>query len=184
VCYSENMGRGQSTHFSTSLLAQTDTAETAIEIKAIPELDEDEVSACLGLTLKNGSMSKHLELLYGLSHKPDRSRGTRWVLKHHRVLIVRRRGQIRAWAMVLAGNTCHSHPSQFPTVEMFVAPRWRRRGLGSLLVSEVLARWPRAEFCPWNQSSWNFFRAQPHELGYSFSGSCWVKKQEAKNKTA
>jgi GNAT superfamily N-acetyltransferase len=154
-------------------------ATPAVTSKLVADLSATEFEACSRLTLAKGEMRKRLAEVYELRGKPDLRQSGKRLLRRQRVLLVTMNGKLVAWALVFLGNTCHSHESPCPLVQMFVSPHYRRRGLGSILVREVMERWPRASFCPWDDRSRAFFAAQPQRLDYGFAYHEMERRREA-----
>lgn len=146
-------------------------AGITVEVKPALDLTDAESGRCSELTLPVGRMHPELKAIrnIGVCHAANPTARNRRLYRHSRhtkfVVLIRRDVLIVGWALVMAA---------IPTVYMFIAEDRRRQGLGTLLLSEVHARWPDAECCPWDQRSYRFFRSQTRPLRFSFSARRWI----------
>jgi len=126
--------------------------EPKVKVCLVADLTERQIAACKRLTMPRGEMRSTLE---GILHckSPDvQNLAMKRRLEHDSVVMVTVARKLVAWALVRCSN-----PDIHANAHFFVDESQRRRGLGTLLVNEVVSRWPAVEFTGWDKSSVQFF---------------------------
>ena len=116
-------------------------------------MTEAEIEECRLLTLPKASiMRDHLLRVRSYMSPEVRNLHCLRALATDRAILLRHRQALVAWVLL----DCSHH---YQRAYLYVAPRYRRQGLGARLLREAKRAWPQILFCPWDETSTRFFEA-------------------------